>query len=208
MKSVLLMLCLATCLPVHAAALLPANWAADPAKSSLEFSFAQAGAQTTGRFGRFTARIDFTPADLAHARFDVTIDIASVDTRDADRDKQLKSAELFNAGKFPQAQYVVTQFTANGANIAGRGKLTLRGVTRDVPISFTFSPATEAGQTVAWLKGTATIRRLDFGVGQGEWQSTEWVANDVRVSFNLRLVPRAAESPAASSATPVTPKAR
>jgi len=41
------------------------------------------------------------------------------------------------------------------------------------------------------LKGQFAIRRLDFGVGQGDWKSTEWVANDVTISFALRL-PQAA----------------
>jgi polyisoprenoid-binding protein YceI len=193
------------CLPLQAAAPAPANWSADPAKSTLEFSFVQAGAQTTGRFAKFTTAVDFSPADLAHARFDVAIDVASVDTRDQERDAQLRSAELFDSAKFAKAQFVATQFTAKASAFEGLGKLTLRGVTRDVPLSFTFQPATEAGQTVAWLKGSATIKRLDFGVGQGEWQSTDWVGNEVKIAFNLRLVPRAA-GPAPG--TPPAPAAK
>jgi polyisoprenoid-binding protein YceI len=174
-----------------APAAAPANWTADAAKSTLEFTFVQAGAKTTGRFTRFTANIDFQPAQLAAGRFDVNIDIGSVDTRDKDRDTQLAAPELFDVVKFPRAQYAATQFVAKGASFEGTGKLSLRGVSRDVPIAFTFETQTEAGQPVAYLKGTATIQRLAFGVGQGEWKSTEWVADDVVVTFNLRLQPRA-----------------
>jgi len=49
--------------------------------------------------------------------------------------------------------------------------------------------ATEGGQKVVYLAGKTTIRRLDFGIGQGDWRSTEWVANEVDVSWSVRLVP-------------------
>jgi polyisoprenoid-binding protein YceI len=52
-----------------------------------------------------------------------------------------------------------------------------------VPIEFTF----DGKDGAAWLKGTAKIKRLDFGVGQGEWQDTSTVGNDVQVRFALRL---------------------
>ena len=75
-------------------------------------------------------------------------------------------------------------FTAKGGNkFSGAGKLTLRNVTREVPIEFTF----ERKSGSAWLKGSAQLKRLDFGVGQGDWKDTENVGNDVKVSFVLLL---------------------
>lgn len=202
------LLLLATCLaadaattpaaaPVLPTAAAPLSWSAEPARSTLEFNFVQAGAKTTGRFAKFTASIDFSPTDLARSKIDVTIDVASVDTRDKERDTQLLAPELFDATKQPRAQYVATAFVAKGSTFEGQGKLTLRGVTRDVPVSFTFVTATEAGKTVATLKGTANLKRLQFGVGQGEWKSTEWISDDVQIAFNLRLLPRAT-APAAA----------
>ena len=175
-----------------ATAAAPATWTADPAKSTLEFTFVQAGAPSTGRFARFTANIDFAAANPAAGKFDVNIDIGSVDTRDKDRDTQLRAPELFDVVKFPRAQFTASGFAAKGAGFEGNGKLTLRGVSTDVPVVFTFETLTESGQPVAYLKGTATVKRLQFGVGQGEWKSTEWVEDDVQVAFNLRLQPRAA----------------
>jgi polyisoprenoid-binding protein YceI len=52
-----------------------------------------------------------------------------------------------------------------------------------VPIEFTF----EKQPSGAWLKGGTTLKRLDFGVGQGEWKDTETVGNDVKVRFALLL---------------------
>lgn len=169
----------------------PSAWTADAARSTLEFTFEQAGAKTTGRFARFMANIDFAAADPASGRFDVNIDLGSVDTRDKDRDTKLRETELFDVMKFPRAQFLATQFMAKGSSFEGVGKLSLRGVSRDLPLTFTFETLTESGQPVAYLKGTTTLKRLQFGIGQGEWKSTEWIADEVQVDFNLRLQPRA-----------------
>src|SRR5690606_23683915 len=105
-------------------------------------------------------------------------------TQDGERDDTLRSADLFDVKRFPGSRYVADQFTARGGNkYSATGQLTLRDVTRAVPIEFTFEHQGEE----AWLKGKANIKRLDFGVGQGEWRDTSMVGNDVEVRFALRL---------------------
>jgi polyisoprenoid-binding protein YceI len=161
-----------------------AAWRVQPKESTLTFVANQAGADFEGAFQKFTADIAFDPQHLPDSRFDVTIDLASVNTRDSERDDILRGPDLFAVQQYPTAHYVAERFTAKGgAKYTAAGKLTLRNVTRETPIEFTF----EQGATGAWLKGTARIRRLDFGVGQGEWKDTEWVGNDVGVKFSLKL---------------------
>ena len=160
-----------------------AQWSMQPKESKLTFVGEQAGAQFEGSFDKFTADITFDPKDLAHARFDVKIDTASVNTQDGERDSTLKGADLFDVKRFATAHYVADKFTAAGSKYSATGKLTLRDVTKDVPIEFTF----DVKDGAAWLKGTAKIKRLDFGVGQGEWKDTSTVGNDVQVRFALRL---------------------
>jgi polyisoprenoid-binding protein YceI len=165
-------------------ALAAAQWSMQPKESKLTFVGEQAGAQFEGGFDKFTADISFDPKNLAASRFDVKIDTASVNTQDGERDTTIKSADLFDVKKFPAARYVADKFTDKGGNkYSATGKLTLRDVTKDVPIDFTF----ENKDGGAWLKGTAKIKRLDFGVGQGEWKDTSTVGNDVQVRFALRL---------------------
>lgn len=166
------------------AALAAAQWSMQPKESKLTFVGEQAGAQFEGGFDKFSADISFDPKNLAASRFDVKIDTASVNTQDEERDTTIKSADLFNVKSFPTARYVADRFTDKGGNkYSATGKLTLRNVTRDVPIDFTFE--NKGGD--AWLKGTAKIKRLDFGVGQGDWKDTSQVGNDVQVRFTLRL---------------------
>jgi polyisoprenoid-binding protein YceI len=160
------------------------SFTADPATSRLEFTGVQAGAEFKGVFHKFTASVDFSPDALAAAKFDVVIDLSSEDTMDKDRDGTIRGADVFDVAHFPTAHYVTRAFSKTAAGYTAVGSLTLRGVTKDVPIAFKFSPTAAGGAT---LSGTAELKRLDFGVGQGDWKSTEWVADAVKVSFTLNL---------------------
>jgi polyisoprenoid-binding protein YceI len=162
------------------------SYTADPAPSRLEFIGVQAGAEFKATFHKFTAAIDFAPDALASAHFDVQIDLNSVDSMDKDRDKTVRGPDIFDVAHFPTAHYVTRSFTKTAAGYSAAGTLTLHGVTKDVPIDFQFV-STQGG---AKLEGTAKLKRLDFGVGQGDWKSTEWVADVVKVAFSLVLTPK------------------
>jgi polyisoprenoid-binding protein YceI len=169
-----------------------AHYTLDQAKSTLEFQFVQAGAQNKGKFSRFPVTLDFSPDNPAASKLDVVVETGSLDSGDKERDDTLKGADLLAVAKFPQARFTSTQITKTANGYDAAGKLTLRGVTRDIHVPFSFRTADEQGKPAGYLLGKTTIKRLDFGVGQGDWKSTEWVGNDVSVSYSLRLVPAAA----------------
>jgi polyisoprenoid-binding protein YceI len=161
-----------------------AQWTMQPKDSTLTFVGTQAGAQFEGGFDKFTADVRFDPQALAASHFDVRIDMASVNTKDSERDDTLRGTDLFNVKQWPAGHYVAETFTDKGAGkFTATGQLTLRDVTRSVPIDFTF----ENKNGAAWLKGSARVMRLDFGVGQGDWKDTETVANEVAIRFALLL---------------------
>jgi polyisoprenoid-binding protein YceI len=164
------------------------HYTLDPAKSTLEYGFVQAGAQNKGTFRKYTVTLDLAADAAAGGKLDVVIDMTSLDTGDKERDDTLRGPDLFDVAKYSQARFTSEQIvkTANGYEAVG--KLTLRGVTRDTRLAFTFRTASEQGKAVGYLTGKTTIKRLDFGVGQGDWKSTEWVANEVTVSYALRLI--------------------
>jgi polyisoprenoid-binding protein YceI len=163
------------------------SYTADPAASRLGFTGVQAGAEFKGSFRKFTAAVDFAPDSLASARFDVQIDLNSLDTMDKDRDQTMRGPDIFDIAHFPTAHYVTRSFTKTAAGYTAVGALTLHGVTKDVPIDFQF--VSTAGQSK--IEGTAKLKRLEFGVGQGDWKSTEWVKDEVKVAFSLVLKPGA-----------------
>ena len=136
--------------------------------STLVFASTYEGEAFTGRFPGFVTRFSFDPAQLATAKLDVTIPLASATTANTDRDDALKGSDFFASGKFPQARYTATKFRSLGGNqYAADGTLTLRGVAKPVTLTFTWTPG---AQPV--LNGKATVKRLDFGVGGGDWADT------------------------------------
>jgi polyisoprenoid-binding protein YceI len=167
-----------------AAAIAASQWNMQPQESALTFVGTQAGAKFEGAFERFTADVRFDPEELATSRFDVTIDLTSVDSQDAERDEIIRGPDLFAVKQHPTARYVAQSFIAKGGGkYSAGGQLTLRNITRPTPIDFTFERQGDA----AWLKGGAKIKRLEFGVGQGDWKDDEWVGNEVEVKFTLKL---------------------
>ena len=176
-------LCAAAAVSARAAG--AASYTADPSASRLEFIGVQAGAEFKGSFRKFTAAVDFAPDSLASARFDVQIDLNSLDTMDKDRDKTMRGPDIFDIAHYSTSHYVTRSFAKTAAGYTAVGALTLHGVTKDVPIDFQFVAA--AGKSK--IEGTAKLKRLEFGVGQGDWKSTEWVKDEVKVAFSLVLKP-------------------
>ena len=161
------------------------TWTVDPAASTLRFTGTAQGEEFSGRFARFEARIAFDPADLAQSSFQVEVDVASADTQNEERDGTLKDAEFFDAATHPMATYAATRFVPVGTGFEAHGTLTLRGTARPVTLVFTW--AEDAGG--ARLEGKATLDRMAFGVGGGEWADAEMIAHEVKVATTLVLRP-------------------
>jgi polyisoprenoid-binding protein YceI len=151
--------------------------------SSLGFSFEQAGAQSNGVFKQFATTLDYDAGNLAASRLDVKVQIGSLDTQDKDRDTTLAGADLFDTQKYPAATYTAGSLAKGANGIEAVGKLTIRGVTKDLRVPLAIKPVGGGLE----LSGSVTIKRLDFGVGQGEWKSTEWVGDAVKVTYKVVL---------------------
>jgi polyisoprenoid-binding protein YceI len=165
-----------------AAPALAADWTVQTDKSHLGFSGVQTGAPFKGSFGKWTAEIGFDPAhpEAGHAK--ITIDLASARTGDTQRDTALPQADWFDVKHFPQATFEAAGFTPKGGEAyEAAGRLTIRGVAKDVVLPFTLAVAGDSAKA----KGHLGLVRTAFGVGQGPWSSGEWVALEVGVDFDL-----------------------
>lgn len=159
---------------------------AQSAGSTLGFSGKYQGEAFNGQFPGFTTNFSFDPAQLAGAKLDVTIPLATATTRNADYDGELLGASFFNSKKFPQARYTATKFRALGGNkYAADGTLSLRGASKPVTLTFTWT----AGAKPV-LTGTAMVKRLDFGVGGGDWADTSVIPNDIKVITKVVFQPK------------------
>jgi polyisoprenoid-binding protein YceI len=168
----------------HAAA--AADWTMQAEGSSLRFSGVAQGEAFEGRFNEFAPKIRFDPAALDDARFDVTIKLASADTRNTERDEALAGGDFFDVANYPEARFIATEFAAaEGGGFEARGALELRGTRQPVTLAFRWTP----GAAGARLEGKATLDRTAFGVGAGDWADAETIAHPVEVATTLVLVP-------------------
>ncbi|TWG94441.1 polyisoprenoid-binding protein YceI [Luteimonas sp. J16] len=178
--------------PAAVAAMLVAMMAA-PARaadyvqapgSSLAFATKYDGEVFSGRFGGFDTKLRFDPERLDDARLEVTIQLAGTSTGNADRDSTLAGSDFFNVGRFSRATYVAERFRAVDDGYVADGTLTLRGVSRPVALHFTWTPGNPA-----LLSGRATVKRLEFGVGGGDWADTALIPDEVAISTRVFLHP-------------------
>lgn len=158
------------------------DWTVDPS-STLGFSGSYQGEQFSGKFSRFSAKITLDKAELASASLTVEIDVTSATTGNADYDSELKGSAFFDYAKFPAARFVSTAVRESDGILVADGTLTIRDRSKPVQITLSFKPA---GAT-AILDVQATLKRLDFDVGTGDWADTSLISGDIAVTSHLLL---------------------
>jgi cytochrome b561/polyisoprenoid-binding protein YceI len=170
--------------------LAPNEWQIIPAQSALTFTASLSGTPFEGKFGSFDGTIFFNPENLKSSRALITVNLGSVNTGSPERDEQILTADWFDTANFPQATFETIEFVqGEGNNYIAIGNLTLRGTALPVTMPFTLTLSKDSdGRPVADVKGTMDLSRLSFGVGQGQWQSTGQVDENVKVLISVRAV--------------------
>ncbi len=167
------------------------KWVLLPEQSRLKFVFEQAGSDETGRFDSFDAVFWFNPGFgagvPAEGHFEVSINMASVNTGDDERDQILRSGDMFAVKQSPQAFFRVATIRHIEKNrYLAEAELQIRDRSHKITFPFTLAPETrEGGQKAFRMRSTVTIKRLDFGVGQGDWAETTWVSDKVQVEVDV-----------------------
>lgn len=169
-------------LSLCASVALAANLKVDTAKSAVSATFRQMGVPVDAKFNKFVAQLDYDAAKPESAKATVEIDVASFDLGDPDYNSEVRKKEWFNAAQFPKATFTATKIRAAGAGkLEVSGKLTLKGKTADV--SFPMTVKKEGSAQL--FEGSLPIRRLAFGIGEGEWKDTSIVADEVVIRFRV-----------------------
>jgi polyisoprenoid-binding protein YceI len=174
---------------VLCASAFAADWTVVPETSSVGFTGSQQGTRFNGRFQTFTAQIALDPANPTAGRIAGSVQLQSVNTRDADRDAALLDKDWFNAKEFPEARFESQTITrAADGSFEAAGQLTLKGQSKPATMKFTFSPTdtSAAEPSAAQFAGSMVVNRFDFNVGEG-WNDTSWVGQDVTVEVKLAL---------------------
>jgi|SRR6185312_1198091 len=160
-----------------------ATWQIIPKESAINFTATQNGAPVSGQFKSFSGEINFDPTQLATSNVRIVVDINSVMAAYDQVVDTLKTADWFNVKLFPQAIFKSSNFTKTGDNTyQANGTLTIRDKTAPIMLTFVME---EYSKSHARAKGTATLQRTTFGVGQGEWAKTDEIKDEVKINFTL-----------------------
>ena len=154
------------------------------AQSSVGFVSRQMGVPVQGKFTRFEVQSNFDPKKPEASKVSLTIDLTSADIGNAETEVELKKPGWFDSTKRPQANFVSTAIKPAGAGkFEVDGQLTIKGATQRVVVPLV---VTQSGD-VTQASGLFQIKRIDFKIGDGEWNDVSIVANEVQVNFKLTL---------------------
>ena len=177
-------------------------WQIDPSHTQVEFAVRHLMIATVrGRFSDVKGTIEIAGGDLSTAEVDVTIAADSIDTREPQRDAHLRSADFFDAGKFPTLTFKSRRVKPlDGGTFTLVGDLTIHGVTREVALDVT----SEGHGRDPWgndragfsLKGK--INRKDFGLGWNQLLETGGVvvSDEVKISIDTEIIAKDAQAAA------------
>lgn len=155
---------------------------ADPTRSQLSFVSKQMGVPVNGKFGQFSASVDWNAAKPDASRAQMEIDMASIDAGSQEANDEVKGKNWFDIKQFPKASFTSTAVKTVGAGkYEVTGKMSIKGRARDVTAPF--SVKTEGATTV--FEGAFPIKRLQWGIGEGPWADPDTVGDDVQIKFRI-----------------------
>jgi polyisoprenoid-binding protein YceI len=168
------------------------TWTIDPVHSIAEFRVRHMMiSNVRGQFTGVTGKLTYNPTDLTQSKVEASIDVASIDTRDPQRDTHLKSPDFFDVEKFPTLTFSSSRVTRRaGGTIEVSGPLSIHGVTRDVEfiVEGPTPPVKDPwGNTRIGVQASTKIVRKDFGLNFNAALETGGVMVGEEVSITLEL---------------------
>lgn len=172
--------------------LAPGRWAVDTNHSSISFSIRHLGvSKVRGRFTRFDAEVDIGES-LETSSVTATIDVASIDTANADRDAHVLSPDIIDVARRPTMVFRSTRISGAGLEYQVDGDLTIGDVTRPVTLAVELGgiETFPGGPRHAGFEATTEIRRKDFGIDIAMPPGVSVVAlgDVVKVELDLQLL--------------------
>ncbi len=171
------------------------TWNIDPVHSVAEFKVKHMMiSNVKGHFPKVTGRLTLDESDLTSSHVDASVETASIETRDPQRDAHLKSADFFDVDKFPTLAFKSTGIRlVRDGELAVEGNLTIRGVTRKVVFSVEgpTPPAKDPwGNTRVAVAATTKINRKDFGLTWNAALETGGilVGDEVTITLDVQFV--------------------
>jgi polyisoprenoid-binding protein YceI len=161
-----------------------AKWRSIPADSSLEFVVTFEGAESTGKFEIFSAELGFEAESIGTSSLRVIVDVRSATMSSADLDEAISEKTWFDSAAYPEASFNSTvMHQTEKQEFLAQGEVSIKGVVRELDLPLNISIEGDRME----LSGKATLSRMDFGIGTGEWESDSSIAHAVDVRFKLLM---------------------
>lgn len=170
------------------------NWTIDSAHSAINFSVRHMMfTKVNGRFTSWKGRLEFKEETLEDSTVEISIDAASIDTGEADRDNHLRSADFLDVEQYPELTFRATQIKKLAGNqYQVTGDLTLRDVTRPMVLDVEYGGMGKDpwGQQRAGLMVKGTLNRKEFGLNWNQVleMGGVLVGENVGISIELQLI--------------------
>jgi polyisoprenoid-binding protein YceI len=170
------------------------TWNIDPNHSTAQFTVRHLGiSNVRGNFTKVSGAVELNEKNISQSRVNAVIDVSSIDTRVADRDKDLRSANFFDVEKFPTIEFKSTRIVNSGGKLQLVGDLTMHGTTREVTLDVD-SPEPEVndpwGNLRRGFSASTTINRKDFGLTYNHALKTgeAVVGDNVKIQIDVELI--------------------
>lgn len=177
----------------------PAVWKIDPAHSAAHFSVRHLMiSNVRGEFTKISGSAVIDPADLTKSSVDVTIDAASLNTREPQRDEHLRSADFFDVANHPTITFRSRKIEKlEEEHYKVTGDLTIRGTTKEIALDVEgpTPPVKDPwGNIRVGLTGTVKVNRKDFGLAWNALTETGGVVvgDEVKISIEAELIQQSA----------------
>ena len=166
-------------------------WKSDVAHSQLGFTVKHLGiSEISGTFNEFDVTVNTSKPDFSDAVFELSANVGSIDTRVEARDNHLKSADFFDAAKYPTLNFKSTSIKKAGNNkYKLSGNLTLHGVTKPVTMDLEYKGTVEnpmSKKQTAGFQVTGLIKRSDFNLGSSFPAAV--ISDEVRIKADGEFV--------------------
>ena len=167
------------------------TYAIDKSHSEVTFQVRHLITKVRGHFEDYAGTIEFDAANPANSKVNVTIQVASIDTKEAQRDGHLKSDDFFSAETFPTITFVSTKITPKGGeDFQVEGDLTIRAVTKSVvlPVTHLGTAKDPWGNLKLAFEGETTINRKEFGLNWNAALETGGflVGDEVKIGLQIQ----------------------
>lgn len=169
------------------------KWDFDKSHSAVTFTVRHFFTPVTGQFNEFSGDVHFDAKNLKESSINVTLNVASIDTKNEKRDAHLQSPDFFDASKFSKISFVSSEIVDKGNNqYVAKGKLTIKDVSKDVELPFTLlgtmaHPFKKDGTLIAAFEAGLKLNRNEFKVGAGDYIQTAVIGEEVEVKITLEM---------------------